>query len=188
VNPEELMQKIKEIISIVEEIPETYRQKTYEILLENSLEKDLLSEVPNLPTEVKEIDVSQKSKFVIPIDVRALFQQQNIPEEVISKLFYTEGNAIRPAYTIKTTKKAVAQVQLTLLVSLENALLGGKFEFSMETVRQRCNEHRVYDKVNFKTYFKYKSKLFKSLADEEHVELSPDGKAELAEVILEITK
>ena len=44
------------------------------------------------------------------------------------------------------------------------------------------------DKTNFKTNFRNNKALFKGLDDEEHVELSADGKAELAEAILELVK
>jgi hypothetical protein len=37
-------------------------------------------------------------------------------------------------------------------------------------------------------HFKNNSKLFKSLADEEHIELSPEGQTELADVILAVAK
>jgi hypothetical protein len=125
---------------------------------------------------------------VIPIDVRAFLQQQNVPEECLGKLFFMEGTEVRPIYKITTTMKSKAQLQLALLTSLENALKGGKFEFSIETVRQKCIDHLCYDSANFKRYFKNNSKLFKDLSDEEHVELSPEGKVELAETISEIAK
>ena len=77
-------------------------------------------------------------------------------------------------------------MQITLLATLENALRGGKFEFSAEGVRQRCKDYRSYDRTNFTGIFKKNYKFFKSLSDDEHIELSPDGKAELAEVALAI--
>jgi hypothetical protein len=100
-----------------------------------------------------------------------------------------EGTEIQRIYQLSTTKKAVAQMQVTLLTALENALKpGGKFEFSMEVVKTRCkDDYGAYDLANFKANFKKNAKLFKSLDDEEHVELSTDGKAELAEAILAVT-
>ena len=74
------------------------------------------------------------------------------------------------------------------MVALENAVQGNKFEFSIEEVRKQCQNHKVYDRKNFKTNFKKNAKFFKSLNDEEHVELSPEGQTELAEVISIVVK
>jgi hypothetical protein len=183
---EELESRIKEFVEIAEKLPERYREKCFEVLLSNFL---IGGKMPQKAVEgVETPTVSMPAnKFVIPIDVRALFQQYNIPEDSIQKLFFTEGEEVRPTYTIKTTKKADAQIQLALLTALENALKpDGRFEFAMETVREKCREHKVYDQPNFKTIFKNNKKFFKDLSDEEHVELSPDGKTELADVILAI--
>jgi len=178
VSTEELENKVKEFIAFAEKIPERYREKCFEVLLSAYLASIRAQEKAIVP-----------QKFVIPIDVRAFLQQYSVPEENIQELFITEREEIRPTYSIKTVKKAEAQIQLALLAALENALRpGGKFELSVEAVRQRCINHRVYDYSNFKTYFKKNKRLFDSLKDEEHVGLSPDGKAELAEVILEIVK
>jgi len=189
---EELESKIKEFIEIAEKQPEMYRVKCFEILLTNYLTSGKTS--LGLGND-QQLDKGQLvpeqpvKKFVIPIDVRAFLQQYTLSEDNIQKLFLIEGEEIRSIYTIETTKKADAQMQIALLTALENALKpNGKFEFSVENVRVRCNDHKVYDATNFKTNFKNKKKLFKDLDDEENVELSPDGKAELAEVILEIVK
>lgn len=160
-------------------------KNAFEILLNNFLK---IGKIPEKEPENKNAPADQpQKKFIIPIDVRAFLQQYNVPEDNIQKLFIMEGEEIRPIYTIKTTKKSDAQMQLALLTSLENALRSqGKFEFGIEAVRSRCREHVVLDSTNFKTHFKNNKKFFKDLSDDEHVELSPDGKAELADIILEI--
>jgi len=186
---EELEGKIKEYIDIAEKFLEPYRQKIFEILLTDYLRG---AHAPQeAPTKVEVTPPPVPKKYVIPIGVRAFLQQYSVPEDRIQKLFLidTEGEEIQPIYHLKTTVVADAQIQLALLTALENALkLERKFEFSVEAVRERCKELRLYDAPNFNAIFKRKSDFFKSLKDEEHVELSPDGKAELAEVILAITE
>jgi hypothetical protein len=103
-------------------------------------------------------------------------------------LFLTQGNDVRPTYKIQTTKKAQAQIQIALLSALENALRGSKFDFNIENIRQRCKDLRCYDSANFDSIFKRNIALFKGLQDAEHVELSPDGRSELAEAITAIAK
>jgi hypothetical protein len=184
---EELEGKIKDLIELAEKFAEPYRQKIFEVLLADYLRT---VQEPEAPPQVELIAPAVvPQKFVIPIGVRAVLQQYNVPEEVIQKLFLVEGTEIQRIYKLSTTKKAVAQMQVTLLTALENALKpGGKFEFSMEVVKTRCkDDYGAYDLANFKANFKKNAKLFKSLDDEEHVELSTDGKAELAEAILAVT-
>lgn len=184
---EELEAKIKEFVDISEKLPEKYREKCFEILLNNFLKIGKIPEKEPEEDKVESTDKTVQKKFIIPIDVRAFLQQYNVPETNIQKLFIMEGEETRAIYTIKTTKKSDAQIQLALLTALETALKPqGKFEFGIEVVRTKCKDHAVYDSVNFKTHFKNNKKLFKDLSDEEHVELSPDGKAELADIILEI--
>jgi len=81
-------------------------------------------------------------------------------------------------------------MQIALLSALENAMLkqGNKFEFSMEAIRQRCKDLAVYDSANFRANFNKNKNLFKSLDDLEHIELSAEGKTELAEAISQVAK
>ncbi len=183
---EEIEELAKRAVRIAEKLPEKFQEKGFEVLLNAFLGRTVLAPALS-PTKGKEGAPPPKLKeFVVPIDVRAFLQQYTVPEEKLTKLFFTEGSDVKPIYKITTTKKAVAQTQIAVLIALENALKGGKFEFGIEDVRRRCDEHRCYDKANFAATFKKRKDLFKSLIDEEHVELSPDGKAELAETILEM--
>jgi hypothetical protein len=188
---EGLRKPIQDIISLTETLNEKYREKAFEILLNFYLHKRELKVQPTpeiAPVEEKEKTPAKEA--LIPIDVRAFLQQNEVPEESISKLFLIEKELIRPIYKITTIKKATAQIQIALLTALENALQkqGNKFEFSVEDIRKRCQDKVVYDGPNFKGNFKNNQKLFKSIADEEHIELSPEGQTELAEVITTVSK
>ncbi|MCX6648644.1 MAG: hypothetical protein NTV61_04565 [Candidatus Bathyarchaeota archaeon] len=181
-----IIEQMQEIIGKVEQIPEYYRMKAFEVLLNQKLTGT------QLPFEIVKHETKSEpvptGKFIIPIDVRAFLQQYEVAEEKLKKLFLMQDKEVRPTYQITTTKKSRSQIQIALLVALETALKGGKFEFNAETVRTRCQELKSYDQPNFQANFKNNQSLFKSLADPEHVELSPDGKSALADVISEIVK
>lgn len=179
----ELEAKIKEILAIVEKVPEKFQEKCFEVLLSSSL--TTVSSVTQMRKEKKKED---EEIAPIPIDVKAFLQQYNLPKEKLDKLFLIQGTEVRVIYEIKTARKSNAQIQIATLTALENALKDKKFKFGMEDVRQKCKDQRCYDGANFKAHFKNNAIMFKSLTDEEAIELSPDGKAELAETILEITK
>ena len=97
----------------------------------------------------------------------------------------SEGGEVRPIYQIKNKDvKADAQMQVAMLTALENALKpDGKFEFSIEDVRKYCVNQGVYDSTNFMTNFKKNARLFRNLKEKDHIELSPEGKTELAEAV-----
>lgn len=183
------MRRIKEAVEIVEQIPEKYQKECFTALLNVMIVPKLEEPAPS-PEGMKAEPPSPVSavKFRIPIDVRAFLQQFSVPDEKLQKLFFMQGTEVRPTFGIETDVKSKAQMQVAVLTALENALKGGKFEFNIEDVRSRCKELKCYDSDNFKGNFKSNDGLFKSLSDEEHVGLSPDGKAELAEAILELAK
>jgi hypothetical protein len=179
---DELEKRINAMIALVEKLPEPYRLKAFEILMTTTLQK-----APTIHDERKgkEKEVPP-TEFRVPIDVRAFLTQYGIEEQKLRKLFFISGTEVRPIYNIKSTKKAKAQIHVAALTALENALQGGKFEFSVEAVRLRVQEQKCYDGPNFMPTFNRNVKLFRGLDDKEHVELSPDGKSELADAISEI--
>ena len=183
---EVLKQKILEIIEIVEDLPEKYSEKAFEILLSNAISP---IQKPIIPEHSMVVEPPTPSgipdNFVIPIEVRAFLQQYELDESVIAKIFIIENDTIFPTYSLKTTVKTQAQIQVSLLAALQNALSTGDFVFDIEYARNRCRDLKVYDKKNFRTYYRNNVSLFRDL-DSNNIELSPDGKSELADVIREI--
>ncbi len=178
-------EKLKEITKLAESVPEPFRLKCFELLLSHYLSAQETKHDTKV-TPKGETKTESKQTFVLPIDVKAFLNQYSIDEAVLSKLYFIEGNNVRPIYNLKTHKKAVAQIQHALLMSLESALINGEFRFNIETLRHRCKDLKCFDAPNFMAILKKNSSLFKSLDDEEAVFLSTDGKAELANVIEEL--
>ncbi len=183
-----LEEAVKAAAELAEKLPEKFQQKGFEKVLEMLLssrqQQPMQKEVK---TDIKN-EIQSTVQHIIPIDVRAFLQQYGIPEEKLQKLFLLHDGQTRPIYKISTTKKAKAQIQLTLLTALEHAVSNGKFEFGIEEIRQRCKDHKCLDIPNFSSIFKKNQNLFKDMVDQEHVELSPEGKTELSEVITEMSK
>lgn len=185
---DDLEKKVIRIAEIAKKLPDNLQQQGFEFLL-STLMTPKISETAHGATDEKATKKpAPPREFTVPIDVRAFMQQYNVPEENLQKLFYIRDGEIRATYKIRTTKKAKAQIQIAELAALESALQGEKFEFSFENVRVKCKDHKCYDQPNFAKIFRNNSNHFKNLSDEEHVELSPDGKASLAETILELSK
>ena len=175
--------KLKEITELAESVPEPFRVKCFELLLSHHLSaqegKDEFKGGSKKETKTD----APPQKFILPIDVKAFLNQYSLGEASVKKLFFIEGNNIRPIYELKVHKKAAAQIQHALLMSLESALISGEFKFSSAGLRQRCKDLKCFDSANFMATLKNNSSYFKDLDDEESICLSTDGKAELADVI-----
>jgi hypothetical protein len=176
--------KLKEIVDLAEGLPEKFQQKGFEILMHKMFEEGVIFTPSNPPEPEK----GGKEGFIIPIEVKAFLRQYGRTEDELHKLFLLEKDVVKPIYTLKTIKKTQAQLQIAHLIALENALQSRSFEFSIEVVRSKCNELNAYDANNFSGNFKTGVKYFLSLDDKDHVQLSPDGKTYLSDVIEEITK
>jgi len=188
---EKLRIPIQDIIAFANTLDERYREKCFEVLLNFYLHKNTIStsattEAVNVPRAA-----SAGTPPALPLPIRAFLNQNEIPVDTVGKLFLMENGEVVPVYKIKELKKAVAQIQLAMLSALRNALIdpATMFEFSIKDVRELCKEHDVYDTANFTAIFRKKGDLFRDLtSDEEHVKLTPDGKTELAETIVAVSK
>jgi hypothetical protein len=190
---EKLKAPIQEIIKFADTFDERYREKCFEVLLNSYLSSDGSHKLEDaqLPKAESKTSPTTNDDSELPLDIQAFLQQNEIPNEVIAKLFLRHKNEVRPIYKIKETKKATAQIQIALLSAFENALINpdNTFEFSIDEVRKRCGEHNVYNSANFSKTFRTNANLFKDLTtDEEHVKLTPEGKTELAEALLAVAK
>ena len=175
---------VKDAAAIAETLPETYRGKCFEIILTYLLS----GSIPILRPQAPPLPESEQ-KPVIRIEVKALLRQYSVPEDIILNNFFVEGKVV-PTYTVrkeKDTKKSRTQIMYALLIALENALKTGAFSFSMDEVKTRLKSGNEYDAANFKANFNNSKGLFTTLT-EDNVELSSDGKAELADILQGLKK
>jgi hypothetical protein len=116
-------------------------------------------------------------------------KKNEITEANLNKLFLRANGQVQPICKIYEKRKAVAQIQIALLMALENALVSPtrSFEFSIRTVRQKCSDADFYDGIDFISNSKNKAGLFHNL-DAEIIRLTPIGKAELANVVRIVTR
>jgi hypothetical protein len=179
-------EELQKIVELANSVPEEYRQKCFELLLSNALQtKQLIAPTPPAGKANTEPPAPPKDQqpFILPIDVKAFLSQYGLGESVLWKFFLKEGKEIRPIYQLKAVKKAAAQIQHALMLSLENAIINGQFQVEIEALRTRCVDEKCYDASNFTKNIKDDVKLFKSISNDQPLVLSPDGKSELAELL-----
>jgi hypothetical protein len=175
---------LNKIVELAKSVPEEYRDKCFELLLARALQDAALAtahETPPVPAGPA--PTSAPPKFVLPIDVKAFLSQYSLDESLLWKCFHAEGGELRPIYQLRTRMKARAQIEHALMMALESAMTSGQFQVALEALRQRCRDHKCYDEANFMGTLKRNSNLFKKLDADEPLLLSPDGKAELAELL-----
>jgi hypothetical protein len=179
-------EELENILELVNSVPEAYRLKCFEILLINTLQmkQPIATVVPTTTPGIVPPSVPPvHHPFILSIDVKAFLSQYGLDESLLWKFFIIEGEEIRPLYQLQATRKARAQIQHALMLSLENAILKGQFQFDIEALRNRCTEQKCYDAPNFTKNIKDNVNLFKSIANDQPLVLSPDGKSELAELL-----
>lgn len=180
--------KLAEIVELSESVPDAFQVKCFEILLSHAVEPAPPSRTPQAQREGEEQKASEgEPEFVLPIDVKAFLTQYGLSPQLLWQLFLVESGEIRPVYQLNTTKMAEAQVHHTLMMSLENALLTGEFKAKVEAVRERCRDRKLYDSNNFLRNFRSRDTLFRDPDDTEELVLTPDGKAELANLLEELS-
>jgi hypothetical protein len=182
---EKYRKPIQEIINFTDTIDGEYRIKCFEILLNHYLTGDAPANasLPETPRR-DALNIEDMSS-----ETKVFLGQNNITADMINKLFVKEKGEVHPTYKLTETRRAKVQIQTALLTALENALRGpsGVFEFSVNTVRQRCIDIKMYDGRDFYINFMDAAGLFGSL-NYETIKLSATGKTELAAIVVALSK
>ena len=143
-------EELETIVTLSDNVPEKYQQICFELLLRFSLGGKITKthdSENNIRETQEETPTPPIKDYKVPIDVKAFLNQYTMTEEVLWKLFIIEGEEIRPIYSLKDTQKSKVQIQYALLLALENALINGKFETDIESVRTRCKNEKTYDGI-----------------------------------------
>lgn len=173
---DEIEEKLRRILKFIENVPEPFKMKCFDILSNTSFYPN--SNISNNVTHHTKSNLSQ--------GVRNFLNKNNLPEDIVEELF-NMGEDIQPIYTIDSSKKAVAQTQIALLLAFQNALTTSTFDFEISELRQICKNRDCYDFNTFSTNLKKKKDLFITVDDKKY-SLTNKGKEELAKVISMLTK
>lgn len=199
----DIKEKIKEFAEIAASVPENLQTVCFEILLRDHLasianerkspksEKTESIDFPQ-PPAAPEVELTQADIVTSDLHVKSkkFLEKYSVSLTEINNLFYKEGSEILPLYEdLKTTRMAEAQIRVTLLQALRNAVSSGEFTANVEAIRAECRDRKSYDGPNFSANFKNNSSLFDFdtyTKDTTAVRLSEDGRKELAQLIKEL--
>jgi hypothetical protein len=182
---------IMKIIEFTDTIDPKYQKKCFEVLLKNHISSGFVVTSNTIVSPT--VKTPKNEEFVIAdmsSEMKTFLAQYNINEEALSKLFIKENGQIHPIYKITETKRQKAQIQIALLTAFENALRGPSetFEFETKTVRLRCVDLKFYGGRDFFMNFMDSARLFTNFNSYDVIKLSPEGKAELANILAALLK
>ena len=187
-------EKIEEILSLVKLCPEQLQEKCFELLFAQYFANQKQTKEPEEGNTTQSNDNSEQAEPEseaiqlrdLHAKVKTFISKGDITLEQLNDIFYKEDGEIKPLYDdLKTKGMSDAQIRLTLLGALQNAISTGNFTIEIEEVRRMCDVHKCYDGKNFTTNFK-KNKIFFTEEYKKGVttlSLSADGKKEVIEVI-----
>jgi len=193
-----LKEELPRILEIVEQVPEPFKLRCFELLFSHLLES---AERPR-PEEPSPTPPGGPTEFYlpsavpaapagspppIPAKVRAYLRRHDITEVQLRRVVMIEGAEAHFIREPHDVPNAVGQIQWALLLALRNALTGtsGALEVDPEAVRSICIEKGLYDRNNFAANFKRNAELFRGemVSQGESRPLSDEGERRLADII-----
>lgn len=190
-----LKKEIKEIVDVASSVPEAFRERCFEILLETLLSegKGDRSSVETRKKEIKpEEDTQDHGKpagesIPTPAKVRVFMQRTGVTEQELQSLFLYEDGELHFIKEPAANAVATGQVEWALLIALKNGILRNELSCDAESARSICQEKGYYDKKNFATIFKRpaNAKLFNAPLEVQGdaQSLSSDGQLALGKLV-----
>ena len=160
---ERIKAEMKEIVAICNDIPEPFRGRCFELMLERLLrsperkgdrQKQDGNPERNQKLEEDEQRDDSKEPRSLPGAVKAFIRKHNIKPEELNALFMIEDGEFHFLREPAHSTVSRGQNELALLIALRNALTGKEFIVDPEEVRSTAQDKGFYDKANFSTNFK----------------------------------
>lgn len=180
-------EELKEIVELSNSVPDKFQIKCFELVLTNALKPSGRQQFEEKDSNKLQPGELSSGDYKLPVTLSAFIGQYKLNTQNVLNLFHIDKESIVPIYNLTARNKKQAQTQLALLLSLENALNTGKFSFDQKLLRTKCEENKIYDYTNFKTYLKQNGTYYKNIDDDE-IFLTPDGKTALADLLETLTK
>ena len=208
-----LKEHLKEIVDLVELVPEQFKILCFELLLKEAIEssrvphgrshketkKDVSAGVEHKDVE-NDVDQDQAphgnsqngsqteiSSNDLHLKTRRFLDRYSISLDRLNELFYKEDGEIKPLVEdYGSTKMAECQIRIALFQALKNGLPNGEFTTTVEAVKAECVDRKTFDGPNWaKTFKRYASFFdFDEFSREvTALRLSEEGKQELASTI-----
>ena len=181
-----LKQEIKAIADIANDVPEPFREKCFQLLLEN-----LLGSQPGGESKpgFNKLEEEKTLPPAIPISaqVRVLMSKTGVTKDDLGRILFVEDGEAHFTREPSHGKVARGQIEWALLLALQNGILNNSLTVDPEDVRSICQVKGFYDAGNFTTNFKTpkNAKLFRNPLESqgEPQPLTAEGQTTLGKLI-----
>ena len=150
---ENLKKEIKEISVIAASVPEAFREKCFEVLLNHVL----AGEESKTPPKVDKKDIDRHKHPVdtaLPSHVKAFMRRRDISQEQIDALVMLDGEDLHFIKEPSHNEASRGQNEWALLLALKNGILHNTLKADPEDVRSLVQEKGYYNAANYSTNFK----------------------------------
>ena len=197
---EELKEEIKVIAEIADSVPEAFRERCFEVLLQNLLTSVAAAErptqkPPGKPAATDEpqdapLPAANDGSVPTPSQIKVFMQKTGVTAADLAKVVMYDDNTVHFIKEPVGNKIARGQVEwAVLLLALKKGIEKNVLEVDPEEVRSICQDKGFYDAANFSTNFKggVTAKLFQGEMKKQGAaqKLSNDGLAELGKIVKE---
>lgn len=198
-NYEKLKNEIKEIVEISQLVPESLREKCFELLLNHLLEG---KPTPLHPKHKEESTIPESSgqaaqsggvsSLSLPAAIKAFMRRTNTAQSDIEAIVMTEDGEFHFIKEPTHANVSKGQHDWALLLALRNGIQNNSLTVDPEAVRSIVQEKGFYDSANFAKNFKNEkySVFYKGTMDAqgEARALTLQGEKHLAELIKSLAK
>jgi len=200
-NYDDLKNEIKTIANIANEVPESFRNKCFELLLQHLLEasethiRGIESKLVDKKLDNDEQDeglakAKPSDTMPTPSQVKVFLQKTGVTAAEVHKILIYEDNEVHFVREPTTHIIARGQIEWALLLALRNCIIANNFSVDPESVRSICQEKGFYDQRNFSYNFK-KAKnaaLFQGPMEPQGQaqKLTSEGQKELGKLVKEL--
>lgn len=193
-NFDSLKKEIIEIAEISEKVPESFREKCFEILLTHLLQAETTTskDKDENSSDAVALEGARAAKTAVhtltfPAALKAFMRRNSVSQEEIEAIVMVGDGEFHFIKQPKHQNVSKGQNEWALLLALKNGILNGSLTVDAEAVRSMVQEQGFYDKANFAKNFKspkYASLYKESLeAQGTAVALSSEGEDQLATLI-----
>lgn len=188
-NYEKLKKEIKEISEIAASVPETFREKCFEVLLEHVLSgEEKKPKTPSVDNNGKDKgDNKDNITMELPSHVKAFMRRRDVSQEQIESLVMLDEEDLHFIKEPSHNEASRGQNEWALLCALKNGILNNSLKADPEEVRSLVQDKGFYDAKNFSTNFKkakYQAYFKEALEPQGPSQaLKQEGEIALAELI-----
>jgi hypothetical protein len=196
---EDLKEEIKAIAVIADSVPEVFKERCFEVLLQNliasgqNVERPAQTPPQKPPTVADAQDAPPSAgnggSVPTPSQIKVFMQKTGVTAADLAKVVIYDDNSAHFIQEPIGNKIARGQVEWALLLALKKGIEKNVLDVDPEDVRSICQDKGFYDATNFSTNFKgaVTAKLFQGEMKKQGAaqKLSNEGLAELGKIIKE---